>query len=60
MLEEQVKATLKDAAKKLTGSKKRAFMAQVASDYFDSSARKAETYLSWGRATVQLVLEVRA
>lgn len=59
MLGEQVKATLKDAAKKLTGSKKRAFMAQVAADYFDSSARKTETYLGWGRATVQLGLHER-
>lgn len=59
MLEERVKATLKDAAKKLTGVKKRAFMAQVAADYFDSSARKAETYLGWGRATVQLGLHER-
>ncbi len=48
MLEDRVKVTLKDAAKKLTGSKKRAFMAQVAADYFESSARKAETYLGWG------------
>ncbi len=29
MLTEKVKATIKDAAKKLTGVKKRAFMAQV-------------------------------
>ncbi len=59
MLEERVKATVKDAAKKLTGSKKRAFMAQVAEDYFDSSARKIETYLGWGRAAVQLGLHER-
>jgi hypothetical protein len=44
-LEEKVKSTLKDAAKKLTGPKKRAFMAKVTEDYFDGSARKAETYL---------------
>ena len=48
MLADQVKAILKDAAQKLTGSKKRAFMAQVAPDYFDSLARKTETYLGWG------------
>ena len=34
-------------------------MAQVAADYFDSSARKTETYLGWGRATVQLGLHER-
>lgn len=59
MLEDQVKATLKDAAQKLTGSKKRAFMAQVSADYFDSSARKTETYLGWGRVSVQLGLDER-
>lgn len=59
MLEERVKATLKDAAKKLTGAQKRAFMAQVAADYFNSSARKTETYLGWGRAAVQLGLHER-
>jgi hypothetical protein len=35
-------ATLKDAAKKLTGTKRRAFQAQVTIDYLNSSARKAE------------------
>ncbi len=59
MLEERMKATLKDAAQKLTGSKKRAFMAQVAVDYFDSSARKVESHLVWGRAAVQLGLHER-
>jgi hypothetical protein len=59
MLEERVKATLKDAAKKLTGAKKRAFMAKVAEDYFERSARKPETYLGWGRAAVQLGLHER-
>jgi hypothetical protein len=38
MLNEQIKATLKDACQKLTGPKKRAFMAKVAKDYFDASA----------------------
>lgn len=59
MLNESVKATLKDAAQKLTGSKKRAFMAKVTADYFEGSARKAETYLGWGRATIQLGLHER-
>ena len=56
MLDELVKESLKDAARKLNGPKKRAFMAKVAEDYFDASARKAETYLGWGRQTVQLGL----
>jgi hypothetical protein len=58
-LEEKVKSTLKDAARKLTGPKKRAFMAKVTEDYFDGSARKAETYLGWKRQAVQLGLHER-
>jgi hypothetical protein len=55
-LTETVKATIKDAAQKLTGHRKRAFMAKVTEDYLDGSARKAETYLGWSRKTVQLGL----
>ena len=51
-LSDPVKSTLKDAARKLTGPKKRAFMAQVALDYFEGSARKCETYLGWDRCAV--------
>jgi hypothetical protein len=53
-LDEKVQSTLKDAAQKLTGSKKRAFMAKATADYFEGSARKAETYLGWNRQAVQL------
>lgn len=38
VLDESVKATIKDAAQKLTGHRKRSFMAKVAQDYFDGSA----------------------
>ncbi len=48
--------TIKDAAKKLTGSKRRAFEAQVALDYVAGSARKAERVFGWDRHTVQLGL----
>jgi hypothetical protein len=44
-----VKATIKDAAQKLTGHRRRAFMAKVAKvaeDYFEGSARQTETYLA--------------
>lgn len=41
-LTEQVVATIKDAASKLTGPKRRAFQAQVALDYLEGSARRAE------------------
>jgi hypothetical protein len=59
MLTEVVKATFKDAAQKLTGSRKRDFMAKVAQDYLDGSARKAETILGWNRHSVQLGLHER-
>jgi hypothetical protein len=55
-LDEKLKSTLKDAAQKLTGAKKRAFMAKATEDYFQGSARRAETYLGWKRQTVQLGL----
>lgn len=57
MLTEQVKTTFEDAARKLTGAKKRAFTTQVALDYFDSSARKTERALGWDRVMVQRGLE---
>jgi hypothetical protein len=59
MLNDAIKTTLKDAAKKLTGHRKRDFMAKVAEDYFDGSARKTETSLGWGRESVQLGLHER-
>jgi Rhodopirellula transposase DDE domain len=59
MLSEPVKITIKDAAKKLTGSRKRDFMAKVSEDYFDGSARKAETVFGWDRRSVQLGLHER-
>ena len=57
MLSEQVKATFKDAARKLTGEKKRAFTAQVALDYYDGSARKTERALGWDRVSIQRGLD---
>lgn len=59
ILENKVKATLQDAAQKLTGHRKRAFMAKVAEDYFGGAARKVETYLGWNRNSVQLGLHER-
>lgn len=59
MLTDTIKSTFRDAAKKLTGSRKRDFMAKVTEDYFDSSARKAETVLGWNRSCVQLGLHER-
>lgn len=54
MLNDTIRATFKDAAQKLTGHRKRDFMAKVAEDHFDGSARKTETQLGWNRDSVQL------
>lgn len=59
MLSEPVKTTFKDAAQKLTGHRKRDFMAKVAEDYLDGSARRAETMFGWNRHSVQLGLHER-
>lgn len=59
MLNDKIKTTFKDAAQKLTGHRKRDFMAKVAEDYFAGSARRAETVLGWNRACVQLGLHER-
>jgi len=59
ILSETVKSTFKDAAKKLTGDRRRDFMAKVAEDYFNTSARKVETFMGWNRSSVQLGLHER-
>ena len=55
-LTEQQIATIKDAARKLTGARRRAFQGQVALDYLDGSARRAENVFGWSRRTVELGL----
>lgn len=59
MLSKEVKATITDAAKKLTGYRKRDFIAKVAEDYFNGSARKAESVMGWKRTSVQTGLHER-
>ena len=51
-LTEQHIKTIKDAAKKLTGAKRRAFQAQVAMDYMNSKPHLAEKTFGWYRKTV--------
>ena len=59
LLPEHIK-TIKDAAKNLTGVKRRAFQAQVAIDYLNSKPQLAEKTFGWDRRTVALGLnEVR-
>lgn len=59
LLDDTVKSTFQDAAKKLTGHRKRDIMAKVAEDYLQGSARKAERVLGWNRKSVELGLQER-
>ena len=56
---ERIKSTFKDAAEKLTGHRKQDFMGRVSEEYFNGSARKAETVMGWNRRSVQLGLNER-
>ena len=44
--------TLREAARELTGSKRRAFEARVSLDYLGGDARLTETVFGWSRHTV--------
>ena len=55
-LTDQQIATIKDAGTKLTGTKRRAFQAQVALDYLEGSPRRAERVFGWWRKAVELGL----
>ena len=59
MISKEVKETIKDAAKKLTGYRKRDFIAKVIEDYFNGSARKVEIEIGWKRTCVQTGLHER-
>jgi hypothetical protein len=59
LLDNAIKSTFQDAAKKLTGHRKRDFMAKVAEDYLGGSGRKAERVFGWSRQSVQLGLHER-
>jgi hypothetical protein len=56
VLTKEVIASFKDAARKLTGPKRRAFEAQVTLDYLDGNVWKAETVFGWSHHTVALGL----
>ena len=49
-------ATVKSAARLLTGSKKRQFEAEVTRDYFNGNIYRAEKSLGWNRETIRLGL----
>jgi Rhodopirellula transposase DDE domain len=56
MFSSEIKTTIQQAAKALTGYKRRAFMAQVAKDYFNGNARQTEEKMGWGREAILLGL----
>ena len=53
LLTKEFKEMVRDAARKIKGAAKRAFMAQITQDHLDGSARKAERELGWYRKTVE-------
>jgi hypothetical protein len=56
VLTKEVIVSFKDAARKLTGPKRRAFEAQVTLDYLDGNIWKAEEVFGWSHKTVELGL----
>ncbi len=51
-LTESVRGTIKSAARKLTGFRRRQFQAEVAIKYCDGNPRRAEDAFGWGRDAV--------
>ena len=52
-LTDELIETIKSAAAKLTGFRRREYMAEVALKYCDGSPRKAESLFGWGRDAVR-------
>jgi transposase len=59
-LPEEVKVILKNAAQKMTGAHRRAYLAEVTLELCDGNARQAERTFGWGRGTIQKGLRERA
>ena len=59
LLNDRIKSTFQDAAKKLRGHHKCGLMAKIAEDDLGGSARKAERMFGWHRKSVQLGLHER-
>ena len=53
MFTDKIKKTILDAARALTGHKKRAYIARVSMDYFDGKARRTEQVMGWGREAIE-------
>src|SRR5947209_10726011 len=50
---ERTDALIRSGARRLTGFQRRAFLAEVAVELCDGSARQAERRFGWGRETVE-------
>jgi hypothetical protein len=48
----RIRSIIKSAAGKLSAAKKRAYIAEVAIEFCDGNARKAERIFGWGRETI--------
>ncbi len=48
-INEESESLIKDACKRLTGAKRRAYQSDIGMEYFDGSAYKAEREMGWGR-----------
>jgi len=51
-MNKETKFLIKDACKRLTGYKRRAYQTYMTMEYFDGSAYKAEREMGWGRECV--------
>lgn len=51
-MNEETKNLIKDACKRLTGHKRRAYQAHITMEYFNGSPYKAEREMGWGRESV--------
>ncbi|HVA45487.1 MAG TPA: hypothetical protein VNH11_03800, partial [Pirellulales bacterium] len=58
-LTESVLATIKSAARKLTGFRRRQFQAEMAIKYCDGNPRRVEELFGWSRDTVNTGLGER-
>lgn len=52
-MEDELKAVIKDAARRLTGFDRRSYQADITLRHFNGNARKAEREMGWGRRCVE-------
>jgi transposase len=60
IMDDEKKALIKEAVKRLKSYQKREYISQISLDYFQGNARKTETEMGWGRECVHKSLRERA